>query len=111
MSVFLVIYFSKRKVLNMAGKAKLLQRMLEQADLQEEVLPKEPVVELLGDGRVLIENHRGVTEYCTQRIRANVSFGTVGVVGSNLRLRLMTAQKLVITGQIDCIEVVRGRRK
>lgn len=95
----------------MAGKARVLQRMLEQADLGEEVLPREPVVELLGDGRVLIENHRGVTEYCTQRIRANVSFGTVGVVGSNLRLRLMTGEKLVITGQIDSIEVLRGRRK
>ena len=32
------------------------------------VLPGQPVVELVGDRRVLIENHIGVTEYGTERI-------------------------------------------
>lgn len=106
-----VIYFAKRKVLEMAAKNSVIQRLLEQADLQEEALPREPIVELLGDGRVLIENHRGVTEYCTEKIQARVSFGGINVVGRNLRLRQMTAEKLVIYGTIDAIEVLRGRLK
>lgn len=93
----------------MAGKSSVFQRILDEADLAEETLPKQPVVELLGDGRVLIENHKGVTQYCSEQIQASVSFGAVRVVGCNLRLRLMTAQKLVIAGKIDGIEVLRGR--
>ena len=31
-------------------------------------LPGVPIVELAGDRRVLIENHRGVTEYGMERI-------------------------------------------
>lgn len=95
----------------MAGKTSVFQKLLDEADLGEEAMPREPIVELLGDGRVLIENHRGVTEYCPEKIQARVSFGAVRVVGCNLRLRLMTGQKLVIAGQIDGIEVLRGRMK
>lgn len=95
----------------MAGKTSIFRRLLEEADLAEENLPTEPVVELLGDGRVLIENHKGVIEYCTEIITARVSFGAVSVRGCNLRLRLMTGQKLVIAGTINGIEVTRGRIK
>lgn len=95
----------------MARKISVFQRLLDEADLSEEALPRQPVVELLGDGRVLIENHRGVTQYCSEKIQARVSFGAVNVVGCNLRLRLMTGQKLVIVGKVDGIEVLRGRIK
>lgn len=95
----------------MADQKSLFRRLLDGADLAEESLPLQPVVELLGDNRVLIENHRGVTQYCTERIQARVSFGAVNIQGGNLRLRYMTGQKLVIVGKIDSIEVVRGRSK
>ncbi len=93
----------------MARKTSVFQRLLDEVDLSEEALPKQPIVELLGDGRVLIENHRGVIQYGSNQIRARVSFGTVCVVGSNLRLRLMTGEKLVILGRIDGVEIQRGQ--
>lgn len=93
----------------MARKTSVFQRLLDEVDLSEEALPKQPIVELLGDGRVLIENHRGVIQYGSDQIRAQVSFGTVCVVGSNLRLRLMTGEKLVILGRIDGVEIQRGQ--
>lgn len=95
----------------MADQRSLFRRLLDGADLAEEALPLQPVVELLGDDRVLIENHKGVTQYCTERIRARVSFGAVDVQGVDLRLRYMTGQKLVIAGKIDCIQLIRGRSK
>lgn len=93
----------------MARKTSVFQRLLDEVDLSEEALPKQPIVELLGDGRVLIENHRGVIQYGSDQIRTRVSFGTVCVVGSNLRLRLMTGEKLVILGRIDGVEIQRGQ--
>lgn len=95
----------------MPRKTSIFQKMLDRADLGEESLPLQPVVELLGDGRVLVENHKGVIEYSAEKIQARVSFGAVSVVGCNLRLRLMTGQKLVIVGRIDGVQVLRGRVK
>lgn len=93
----------------MPRKTSVIQKLLDNAQLGEESLPLQPVVELLGDGRVLIENHKGVIEYCSEKIQARVSFGAVSVAGCNLRLRLMTGQKLVIVGKIDAIQVLRGK--
>lgn len=102
-----VIYWWQRTVLEMRQKTSIFRKLLDRVGLTEEKLPGEPVVELLGDGRVLIENHGGVIEYGTQVVRAKVRYGTVGVVGGNLRLRQMSAHRLVITGKIGHIEVTR----
>ncbi len=99
----------QRTVAKVKKKQSLMQHLLDNVDLPEESLPRQTVVELLGDGRVLIEQHRGVLEYGPERIGVRVSFGSVCVTGSNLRLGLMTCQKLVILGKIRGIELVRGK--
>lgn len=80
------------------------------ADLPGEVLPGQPLVEITGDCRVLIENHGGVTAYGCQEIHIKVSFGKVCICGSGLELARMTKQQLVITGHIHCVKLQRGKR-
>lgn len=87
----------------MAKQNALLRRLLDESSLPEESLPRETVLELLGDGRVLIEHHGGVSEYTPTKIRIHVRYGAVDVLGCNLRLREMSAHKLVITGKIEQI--------
>ena len=75
-------------------------------DLPGEQLPGEVLVEILGKNRVLIEHHRGVREYSTERIGVNVKYGIVHISGTGLRLRCMTDEQLVITGSIDAVELL-----
>jgi len=81
---------------------------MQRLPIHDEVLPGQTVVELLGDCRVLIEHHRGVTEYGTSRIQVRVKFGMVSVCGEGLELCRMTGNQLVITGRIDSISLFRG---
>lgn len=74
------------------------------------VLPGQPVVELVGDRRVLIENHIGVTEYGTERICVKVKYGQLSVRGYGLELVRMTKAQLVITGNIGSITIDRRER-
>ena len=67
------------------------------------------LIEIAGDKRVLIEQHRGVTEYDTQRICVRVKFGQICVCGENLTLAQMTGACLVICGRIDSVTLLRGR--
>lgn len=73
-------------------------------------LPGQPVVELVGDRRVLIENHIGVTEYGTERICVKVKYGQLSVCGYGLELVRMTKAQLVITGNIGSITIDRRER-
>lgn len=81
--------------------------MLERMQLPGETLPRQPILELCGDSRVLIENHGGVTVYTPDRIQVRVRFGQLAVTGANLRLCRMQNQQLFIRGQIDEVIVLR----
>lgn len=92
----------------MKQRSNILRRVSNKADLLSEPLPGVPVVELAGDRRVLIENHQGVKEYGTQRIRIQLRYGQLCVCGDHMELSQMTKEQLVITGRIDSITVLRG---
>lgn len=67
-----------------------------------------PIVEICGNERVLIENHRGIIAYGYNEIRIKSRIGCICVCGSQLRLSRMSNTKLVITGKI-CNVTLQGR--
>ena len=83
----------------------------ERFNLPGESLPGQVLVEITGENRVLIENHRGVREYSREKIGINVQYGVLLVCGSCLELRCMTREMLVICGKIDGITLKRRERK
>jgi sporulation protein YqfC len=84
-----------------------IERLAETTDLQGEAFPGQPLIELYGDRRVLIEHHDGVTEYGREKIQVKVRYGYVCVCGNCLELARMTADQLVITGRIDSVSIIR----
>ncbi len=94
----------------MGNKRHLLEQFMDTPAISPRVLPGQPVIEIAGDRRVLIENHCGVKEYGHQQIIAQVSYGCVCVTGSRLELARMTKDQLVISGQIHCVQLKRKER-
>ena len=90
-------------------RGKWMQILTEGMDLPDELLPGMPVVEISGECRVLIEQHSGMTEYSRERICARVSFGIVCICGSGLELTHMSREKLIISGRIDAVQIVRRK--
>lgn len=84
-----------------------MQRLAEGMELPGEAAPGLPLVEICGQRRVLIENHRGVLSYGRELIRVCVSYGAVEVRGCGLELARMTREQLVICGRIDSVSLVR----
>ena len=68
---------------------------------------KTPLVELVGCGRVLIENHTGVLAYSPEEITVRVNYGCLQISGENMMLAEMSREQLVITGQINCVNLHR----
>lgn len=90
----------------MKNKRNLLEYISEISP-DSEALPILPVIELAGDRRVLIESHLGVIFYSTESVGIRVKFGTVNITGCGLLMKHMTKNKLVISGRIDQITLIR----
>ena len=93
----------------MKDRRGLFDRVALATELPAELAPRQTIVEIAGQGRVLIENHCGVTMYGASEIRVKVSYGCIGICGTGLELVCMTKDQLVVTGRIDGVTLMRGR--
>lgn len=92
------------------GKGRrFLEQMVLDTDIGADTILFQPIVEISGDRRVLIENHYGVKAYSHETIIVKVNYGYVCVRGCALELRRMTKDQLVIHGKIDGVTLQRGR--
>ena len=93
--------------MNSSGR---MQKIMDRADLCEESFAGVPVVEMVGDQRVLIEGHCGVTNYSVECVCVKVKYGVISVIGMNLELARMTGKQVVVTGRIDSVQIRREER-
>ena len=93
----------------MGKRGNWMQRLAE--DMSPEVAPGQPLVEICGERRVLIENHRGVSRYGSELICVRVRYGEVALRGCGLELARMTREQIVVCGRIDSINLIRGERR
>ena len=83
-------------------------RQITSDELIGESLPKRPIIELCSDCRLYVERHLGVYEYSDVEIHIGVCFGKVIIKGGSLKLASMSKENLVVTGKIQCVELIRG---
>lgn len=92
----------------MKQNRKIINRLTGILDMPAQPLPGIPIVELVGTGRALIENHNGVIAYANELVCVQVKFGKISVIGCGLKICYMSRQQLIITGQITSIQLERG---
>jgi sporulation protein YqfC len=89
----------------MAGRAERFRRKLaETLELPKDVVMDVPKVTIVGCIQLNIENHRGIIEYSDCNIRINTSIGVYKIKGSNLVIKNIVADEIIITGNIQNID-------
>ena len=78
----------------------LLERTAQLLDLPADALAGVPRLELVGDGELRVENHKGILAYGDEEILISGGKLVVRVRGSALELKSMNPAELLITGQI-----------
>lgn len=68
--------------------------------------PGTPIIEICDRCRVLIENHRGIVAYGCERVQVKVHYGTVCICGENLKLKRMSKDRLIVTGNIGSVNLL-----
>lgn len=92
----------------MRGKD-MMERMTKVASRTGEPILKQPLLEMCGQYRVLIEHHKGIGEYSPHAIHVKVRFGTILISGNCLEISRMTADQLIIMGNIDMVSLIKER--
>ena len=90
---------------NKPRRAGLLERTAQLLDIPAGALTGLPRMELLGDGDLRMENHKGILAYGTQEIHVSGGSFVVKITGESLELRAMTGLELLITGKIRQIQL------
>lgn len=70
-------------------------------------------VELIGNHRIAIENHRGIQEYSDLSMKISLFDGTLHIIGQNMEIYGLTMTELTVVGQINSVEYIKtasGRR-
>lgn len=78
-------------------------RLSELFDLKSDVIMGEVRVEINGQNRVTIENHRGIALYTEEVVRIAHPAGMLEVRGAGLHIENLIIEELVIAGRIDRI--------
>lgn len=81
----------------------LRQFVAKYLELPEDLLLDLPRLTLVGDLQLLIENHRGIRAFSTQRVILQTTRGALEVLGSKLHIGAIDRDAIVITGQIACV--------
>lgn len=89
------------------GKDGLLARASRVLDLPGDVVAGMPRVELIGDGELRMEAHKGILAYGPEEIHISGGKLIIMVKGSGLELRAMNPTELLITGRITAVELAR----
>ena len=89
-------------------KGRLYDRLCQLSASGSGIVPGVPLVEIIADRRVLIENHCGVYRYTRDQICIQTTSGMIQIDGMNLYLEKMTYDQLTIVGKIDSVRLCRG---
>lgn len=79
-------------------------RMNKLLELPEEVVSQKPKLTIVGFNELLIENYKSILEYEDYYVKINTYIGAININGFNLRLKEMTGDDIMVTGNIDSLD-------
>ena len=83
-------------------------RFLDSISKKTDLIPGVPLLEIAGQCRVLLENHRGIIAYSPSQVTVRVQFGSYCIHGCALKIARMGKDQLVIQGRIEMVQLIRG---
>ena len=80
-------------------------RLGQMCDLSRDVVAGLPVISMLGDCEVFIENYRGILEYSSEYLKVSTKIGNIRVSGSNLVIYHMNQDEILLRGRIGKVSL------
>ncbi|MCO8194012.1 MULTISPECIES: sporulation protein YqfC [unclassified Anaerofustis] len=82
------------------------EKITKSLQLPEDILLEKLNIEILGNEKINIINHKGIIYYSSENIRINSTSGLLSIKGKDLLLSTLISEELIIEGEIDSIEYI-----
>lgn len=92
----------------MKDRMRFYDRLAHLSALGNGTVPGVPLIEIIADKRVLIENHHGVCRYTHDQICVKTALGVIRIDGKCLFLEKMTKEQITVIGRIEGIYICRS---
>lgn len=92
----------------MKKTSRIYERLADLSVLSNGSVPGVPLIEIISDKRVLVENHHGVCKYTREQVGINTQLGIIEINGNNLHIKQMSTVQLSITGRIVSLNICRS---
>ncbi|KAB3533256.1 sporulation protein YqfC [Alkaliphilus serpentinus] len=73
-------------------------------ELPQDILLDLPKITLVGNLQLYVENHKGILEYSSTRIRIFTKSGILRIIGKSLLLKSIVVEEIIIVGEISGFE-------
>ena len=96
----------------MADKQKFKRHIADIFDLPSEIILDMPIIKIIGNNEVTIENHKGILEYTPYVLRMKSMLGIIKITGYYIEIKELDQSDIVISGEIHSLEFIEwgGRR-
>jgi len=86
-------------------KNRLMHEFANILEIPEDIFLNMPKITFIGSIQVYIENHRGVIEYTSEKLRVAVTGGEIEILGEDLVLKNILPDELLLEGKIKSMEL------
>lgn len=73
-------------------------------ELPQDIMLDLPKITMIGNLQIYVENHKGILEYSTTRVRIFTKVGVLRITGKNLILKRIVQEEIVLVGEINQCE-------
>ena len=87
-----------------SGEKKFHGMVADMAGMPKDVVMGAPILTIVGQMELLVENYRGILEYTELRIQTRI--GQIRIIGKNLMIEYYTNDEMKITGKVTEIKYV-----
>jgi len=88
------------------GKGFISRAMADLLEIPKDLVLDIPKITLIGRSELYLENHRGIIEYSSIRLRINLSRGFLEIQGENLEIKALLPDEIKIGGDISTCKFV-----
>ncbi len=82
----------------------IMEGISETIKLPSDILAGAPLLSMVGQRQLFIENYKGIIEYTEECIRVQTKIGRIHVEGKRLNIEYYTVDDMKITGYITTIQ-------
>ena len=88
----------------MDNKRELLSKaMADFLEIPADIVLDLPKLTITGRNQLYLENHKGIIEYSTSRLRINLSRGYLEINGEKLEIQALMPDEMKVTGEVHSV--------